>query len=293
MSTGKSVRMFLVDGIPGGLVTAEIVNWTGHVLAGPRSDLSTILQRGEAHRTGVYLLVGDAPDSVGGMQVYVGEGDDIGVRLGTHARDKDFWQRCVIITSKDANLTKAHARYLESRLIALAQSAQRYEVTNVKTPPLISLPEADVSDMEQFISQVGIALPVLGLNLLRSARGPQSPMLSPNVQGRSPAQFTLTQKREGLTAHAVEVDGEFTVLAGSRTRHDGSSSGSYSRLREQLEADGTIDTRVEPAVFTKDQTFGSPSAAASVVTGRASNGRVAWVSDDTGLTYGDWQNREL
>ena len=30
--SGKQVRLFLVDGKPGGLMTAEIGNWTGHVL---------------------------------------------------------------------------------------------------------------------------------------------------------------------------------------------------------------------------------------------------------------------
>jgi hypothetical protein len=37
MSAGKSVRLFLADGTPGGLLTAEIMNWTGHVVAAPRS----------------------------------------------------------------------------------------------------------------------------------------------------------------------------------------------------------------------------------------------------------------
>ena len=27
---GKQVRLYLVDGTPGGVVTAEIMNWTGH-----------------------------------------------------------------------------------------------------------------------------------------------------------------------------------------------------------------------------------------------------------------------
>ena len=29
---GKQVRLFLVDGTVGGLMTAEILNWTGHML---------------------------------------------------------------------------------------------------------------------------------------------------------------------------------------------------------------------------------------------------------------------
>ncbi|UWX83682.1 hypothetical protein [Arthrobacter sp. zg-Y1110] len=40
MNTGKSVRLFLVDGTPGGLVTAEIMNWTGHVLVPAAASLN-------------------------------------------------------------------------------------------------------------------------------------------------------------------------------------------------------------------------------------------------------------
>jgi hypothetical protein len=293
MTLGKSIRLFLVDGTPGGLVTAEIMNWTGHVLAGPRSDLAALLRREEAHRTGVYLLVGDAPDMLGGVQIYIGEGDDIGARLSSHSREKDFWQRCLIVTSKDSNLTKAHARYLEARLIDWARSAQRSHVTNVTAPIPIALPEADVSDMESFLSQVEIVLPVLGINVLRSApRRALAPLTSPVPSLVVPA-FTLKQQKESLVSHAMEVDGEFTVLAGSHARSNRVGSSSYDRLRDQLAADGTIDVTVTPATFSRDFVFASPSAAASVITGRASNGRTAWVEAESGMAYGDWQIRDL
>src|SRR4051812_24558414 len=111
MSTGKSVRLFLADGTPGGLLTAEIMNWTGHVMAAPRSDLPSLLKRPEIGRTGIYILIGEDPDS-GGLLAYIGEGDDVGKRLYQHARPedqngKDFWDRAVVLTSKDTNLTKA------------------------------------------------------------------------------------------------------------------------------------------------------------------------------------------
>lgn len=295
VTSGKSVRLFLVDGTPGGLVTAEIMNWTGHLLAGPRSDLLSLIRREEARRTGVYLLLGDAPDSVGGIQVYVGEGDDISVRLTSHAREKDFWERAVLLTSKDANLTKAHARYLESRFLQIARDAQRSEIVNGTAPPLIALPEADVSDMEYFIAQALIALPVLGVNVLRVTTVTAGDLVSAS-QARvteSAPQFTMEQPREGLTAHATEVDGEFTVLSGSHARRNQVGGGSYKELRERLEKDGTIDTTTDPAIFTKNQVFASPSAAAAVVAGRSANGRTSWVEDNTGLTYGAWQNRDL
>jgi len=295
VTVGKNVRLFLVDGTPGGLVTAEIMNWTGHLLAGPRSDLTSLLRREEARRTGVYLLLGDAPESIGGLQVYIGEGDDISARLASHAREKDFWERAVLLTSKDANLTKAHARYVESRFLQIARDAQRAEVVNGTAPPLIALPEGDVSDMEYFISQALIALPVLGVSVLRAvttARAADEVEATPGVEDQL-TRFVLLNRAEGRAAYAIERDGEFTVLAGSHVRAQHTGSGSYGALRARLEKDGTIDASAEPAVMTKNQVFASPSAAASVVAGRAANGRVSWVEESTGMTYGDWQNRDL
>jgi hypothetical protein len=51
--SGKQIRLFLIDGMLGGLTTAEITNWTGHLLTGSRSHVGTLLQRDEAQRTGL------------------------------------------------------------------------------------------------------------------------------------------------------------------------------------------------------------------------------------------------
>jgi hypothetical protein len=112
--------LFLVDGTAGGLTTAEITNWTGHVLSARRSDLADLLRREEAQRTGVYLLLGDDEAAVGSTRCYFGEADVVADRLRHHQRNKDYWDRVIVITSKDANLTKSHGRYVESSLISLA-----------------------------------------------------------------------------------------------------------------------------------------------------------------------------
>ncbi len=56
--SGKQIKLFLVDGRPGGLTTAEITNWTGHVFSARRSNLADLLKREEAQRTGVYFPSG-------------------------------------------------------------------------------------------------------------------------------------------------------------------------------------------------------------------------------------------
>lgn len=138
-SNGRTLKLFLVDGVPNGLLTAEIMNWTGHVITGPRGRLGELIQRPESRRTGVYFLVG--PELGPGMRtkVYIGETDDVTQRLTAHNRPedkggKDFWEKVCVVTSKDANLTKGHIKYLESRLIKIAQLAERCELLNGTDP---------------------------------------------------------------------------------------------------------------------------------------------------------------
>lgn len=305
MSIGKSVRLFLADGTPGGLLTAEIMNWTGHVVAAPRSDLGALLKRPEASRTGIYILLGDDPDSMGGSLAYIGEGDDVSKRLYQHSRaeeqgGKDFWDRAILITSKDANLTKAHARYLESRLISLAQKTNRARLVNGTAPAPLPLPESDISDMEYFVAQAKIALPVLGVNLFRNTTlvtMPHDASSTPELAKDSVSPvFELRSKKHGFAATAQEIDGEFIVLEGSTARNswNGVDDG-YKSLREKLEQDGTIEISVSGLVaqFTRNHVFASPSAAAAVVTGRSANGRNEWKIPVSGVSFGSWQNQEI
>lgn len=299
MSIGKSVRLFLADGTPGGLLTAEIVNWTGHVTSVSRSELRELLKRDEANRTGIYILIGDDPEGLGGEAAYIGEGDVIGVRLRNHhaSQDKDFWNRAIVLSSKDSNLTKSHARYLESRFISLGNIAGRARILNSTSPPPPPLPESDISDMEYFIEQAKIVLPVLNVNIFRSAATAQRKEIVGDVaDSNETPEFYFNTTIDGIKAHAQEIDGEFTVLAGSRVRHTWiGESHNYRGLRERLEADGTLELTPDDSVmmFTRNHVFSSPSAAAAVVVGRVSNGRQAWTERQTGLSYGEWQSRSL
>lgn len=69
---GKTLRLFLVDGTPNGIVIAEIINWSGQVVRVPRALLSQFLERKESNRTGAYLLIGDDDEVPGRLRVYVG-----------------------------------------------------------------------------------------------------------------------------------------------------------------------------------------------------------------------------
>lgn len=291
--SGKQIRLFLADGTAGGLITAEIMNWTGHVVAAPRSQLSDLVARSELARTGVYFLLGDDPDAPGNDRVYIGEADVVRKRLSQHNQDpaKEFWVRTLVLTSKDLNLTKAHVRYLESRFVAIAHQAARSHVVNATSPTESPLPEADLSDMEFFIAQARIILPVLGVNVLRSAEQSSSATTSP-ADNPSPV-FVLKQTKDMIDARAQVLDGEFTVLAGSRARGAWvSAQNGYWNLRQQMEADGRLVRGADDALrFTSNTVFRSPSAAAAVVLGTSTaNGLERWTHAGTGQPYRTWQN---
>jgi hypothetical protein len=303
VSVGKTIKLFLADGKPGGLITAEILNWTGHVVMAPRSSLAELVKRPEMSRTGIYILIGDDPDSFGGTTSYVGEADDISRRLYQHSRSealggKDFWDRAIAVTSKDFNLTKAHARWLESKLITLAAEARRTRLINGTNPPLIQLPEADVSDMEYFTEQIKLVLPVLGENLFRSSRIESRPVTPSEdlVSSVASPVFELYQRNDDIRATAQEIDGEFTVFAGSLARGKWIGTGAgYRQLFDQLVQNATLIPEEQNSryLFARDQVFSAPSAAAAVVLGRPANGRTEWKVKHTGETYGGWQDRRV
>jgi len=290
---GKTIRIFLADGAPTGVLTAEIINWTGKVLVAPRSQLSTFAKREEIKRTGVYCLVGPDPESPHRDRVYIGEGDSVFTRLTAHDKDetKDFWTRTVVVISKDENLTKSHGRYLESRLITMALQAGRAAIANGTAPPVTSLPEPDVADMEYFLDQMQMILPVLGFSFLQPK--PTFP-LSPETPEQTFERFVM--RDAGTEAHAIETGGEFVVLKGSTARKQGTKSwDSYVGLREQLVADGVLLPTNEGDFyqFADNTPFSSPSAAAAVVAASNRNGRLTWKLEKTGQTYGDWQEAKL
>jgi|LWDU01.1.fsa_nt_gi hypothetical protein len=292
---GKTIRLFLVDGTANSLITAELMNWTGHILVTSRSSLGQALGREEADRTGIYVLSGQDPERPSQTRIYIGEGDNVGARLRMHARDenKDFWTKACVITSKDANLTKAHVRHLEHRLVQLALTANRASVANGNEPREKLLPEADLSDMEVFIANLQAILPAVGFDFFQVRANP-AVLPTGSFDARSePSNVTelrLTH-RSGVEATAIEVGGDIIVQKGSSVQPPTDyATNQYADLRDQLFKDGVIDG--DEMRFTKDYKFSSPSAAAAVIIGRNANGRRNWKLP-SGESLKDWQDRQL
>lgn len=270
--TSATIKLFLVHGDAKRLRTAELSNWTGKAVAGPRSELDGVLARDEAGKSGVYFLSGTDSES-GKPAVYVGEAESIRDRLRGHL-EKDFWNHVLFFISKDENLTKAHVRYLEGRLIEQAKSAGRAQVMNGQSSGA-KLPESDREDMEIFLQRIHQLMPVLGADALLP--------IGSTPTGHVERQLLVCEIK-GLKATGHLTPTGFVVLKGSQAvLKERASAHLYPYTlasRRRLIEDGTLVEDGGKLTFDRDSEFSSPSAAATVVHGGSANGLLAWKNKD-------------
>lgn len=283
---GRSLELFFVDGRPDGMLTAEVFNWTGHVLRTPRTQLKEALSRPEAGFTCVYLLFGEQD---GNPLLYVGEAEDMRVQLRDHAAKKDWWDYAVLITSAANNLHKAHVKYLESRLVETATDVGSIQLDNGNIPPRSSLNEAARANMESFIDTLLMVLPAIRIDaFLSKKRSAPTPRATDTAQTEE-TRFTFKMPRHEVEAFALLRQGEMIVQAGSQVRArwvgDRKHNSHYYKLHDELVEKGIIKPEGAMAVMTEDYAFSSPSAAAAVVAGRSANGRTSWTVVGTNMTY--------
>lgn len=263
MPQATTIKLFLVHGNPNGLRTAELSNWSGKAIAAPRTQLPELIKREELGSPGIYLLTGVDPDT-SDKAIYIGEAEDVSRRLKGHA-SKDFWNAVTVFVSKDENLTKAHIRYLEGKLIAMALDIGSSVVINAAASGA-RLPESDAAEMDVFLQKCLQLLPVLG-----------TAEFTDLSEGQSSTEALLYCKIKGLTARGKRTSNGFVVFNGSQAvlKHRDTAR-TLGIKREQLIAKGLLEHKQGYLVFTKDIEFGSPSTAGGVVCGGSTNGLTSW-----------------
>ncbi|MGP4844220.1 GIY-YIG nuclease family protein [Marinobacter sp. 1Y8] len=274
----------MLDGAATGPKTIEIGNWSGKALYSPRATLKGVLKRDEFDFPGIYFLRSESESYEFDESIYIGEAEELRARLKQHIADRDF-DSVVCFVSKDEMLTKAHIKYLESRLISQAKEANSSLVENSNNPKPSRISEADVSDMEYFIEQIKLILPTVGMNALVVAAPHQVAPTTPHSFDDS---YRIKSKK--FDATMIETDGGFVVTAGSQAAISASKSLAEGRLRIRKKLIDACILVVEgdKLRFSEDASFSSPSAAASVVLGRQAPGPLSWVTA-AGQAYKDVQ----
>jgi hypothetical protein len=262
-----TIRLYFPSGDPKRLRIGQITNWNGKAVAAPRTEFDLLLDRNELQQAGVYILAG-TDESTGRQTAYIGEAEIIRDRLRGH-KNKE-WVQAFIFVSDGDTLTKGLVRYLEGRLIELAQAAGRAVVQNAQASGS-KLPESDRADMEVFLGRIQQLLPVLGSDIL-------VPILQSTEPTAGKGGDDLTCKIRNLVATGRRTASGLVVFQASLSERPSAKARHpyVIALRPRLQADGTLAPNGDHLVFTRDTEFTSPSAAASVVHGGGANGLTAW-----------------
>ncbi len=298
----RSINIFLPDGDPDGVKMAQIAMSTIQAIAFRRNQLRRVRDTfPEIERPGVYVLIGADETEPGRLLGYIGESEGVGGRLATHSADsaRSFWNDTVVLVSKDENLTKSHARYVEASLIRAVSDNPRWTLPNANRPSNDAgkLPLPDRVAMDEFIDQTKTLVGALGWDLFKVVRGP---VASPAQAAEAPpppspaAAERFSFRGEGFDAEMkIGPSGEIIVTSGSKARLRTTPTipkGTVA-MRQMLQDRGVLKPMQDHLVFETEYAFSSPSAAAAVVTGASANGRVVWKLPD-GRTYADWEDAQ-
>lgn len=299
VTRGKSINLYLMDGVASGRIKCTLANWTGVAYKLPRTELDKCKGRDDLSQTGVYFLFGTF-DQTGENVVYIGQagvrknGEGILYRLQEHKRnpDKEYWTEAVVFTTSNNSFGPTEISYLENRFANMALAAKRYIVKNGNDPSPGNITEEKESELEEFIDYSKIVMGTLGHRVFESLAEIKQPIgIDCNVEMESDGPLLHLKRKSRKSGKTIEAECKqttegFVVLKGSQIELNDSDSIppgiKESRQKSKINEDGILQ---------EDVLFKSPSYAAAFVIGGHANGLTEWKTSD-GKTLKELENSE-
>lgn len=287
----QTIQIYLPAGDPRGMRVAEITTRIVRVIEIPRSQLADFLKMPEAQQVGVYFLMGELSEA-GLPRAYIGQSGNVGNRLVQHNQNKDFWNRALVVISLTNSVTQTHALFLEWFAIAEATKAGRYSLENGNTGSQPYTPAPLQADCHEIHETAATLLATLGQPIFEPlvGRTPKSidverllaeledTVSPPDSQPRTSEPELFFCRGADMNSVGEYTSEGFVILKGSQIRREamGSLQGTARSNRAKLIEAGVLIEQGSSLVFARDYLFGSPSTAASIVTGRSANGWMEW-----------------
>lgn len=283
----KTVQIFLPEGNANGIKVAEITSRTVQATLIPRNQLNKAESRSSLQNPGIYFLFGEDSETEEKL-LYIGESENVFNRLKQHNKSKDFWDTAVLIVSNNEsnNFTKAEIKFMENVAYMEALDADRFKLD--QTIPVKSfVPEYRQYDLMEFLNTTKILLTSLNYpvydQLNKSIK--EKPIVekglinSINVNSNKSEYFYI--KYKNILAKSIFSEEGLVVLKDSEMVLEAVPSFATSSPKviskiKSLKDNGTLIEKDNKLIFTKDFLFKSPSAAATLITQRKSNGWIEW-----------------
>lgn len=272
-ATAKTIQIFLPGGDPRGIRVAEITTRIVQVIEVPRSLLQDFLKMPESDQVAVYFLFGESEDGAE-QKVYIGQTGDLRARLAKHNKEKDFWERALVLISRTNSLTQTHALFLEWHCLQATRKAARYADENGNSGSKPHTPAPLEADCLEIFETGHTLLATLGYPLF-------DPVAKPVASAATDELFFCTAS--GANGRGLYTEEGFVVLKGSvgRLKNVPSIIGTAGeRLRDRLLISGAMRAEGDTVIFERDELFRSPSMAALALMGRTCNGWVDWKTKD-------------
>jgi len=271
--TPKTIQIFLPGGDPQGIRIAQITTGIVQVIEVPRSLLPDFLKMSESEKVALYFLFSEEEDGTD-RRVYIGQTGDLRTRLAKHHKEKELWEKVLVLISLTNSLTQTHTLFLEWSSIQEAKKAARYSTENGNggSKPHAPAPlEAECMDIFE-----------LGHTLLATLGYPIFVPVAKSAVTAKPDDFFYC-KASGADGRGMYTEEGFVVLKGSIGRKENVASlkgTAGERLRNRLIDSGVMRVEGDTVVFEKDHLFRSPSMAALSLMARTTNGWVDWKNKD-------------
>lgn len=275
----KTITIFLPTGNPSGVKEVELSNRTLTAVLIPRALLKDVRDIPVLEYPSLYILC-----ERHGEQIYIGEAENFLQRSSHHIAHKDFWDTVVIFATQNNSLEKGDIKYLESLAIERGHEAKRYQLLNKTIPKRNTLHKFKQSTIEELFEDIRLLIAALGY-----------PIFEPTTREDTPPETVFSLSLRGSNAQGIYDENGFTILKGSLLPRE--SSPSFKRnILQQEKREHILHTRGTPqdahhVLLTENVTCSSPSAAASLVIGNATNGWISW-KNNQGQTLDDVYRRE-
>lgn len=271
----QTIQVFLPDGDPSGLREAQITTRTVKVVDVPLLRLASFRASLESDRVAVYFLMGADERS---DECYIGQTNSAATRLGQHERKDFVWQRALVAYSLTDAWTIAHSQTIERMAIERASRAGRYALANRTDGNKVHMQAPMEAECREYLDTIDVLLSTLAYPILKE----------PDTAATSTDDDLLYLTESGCDAIAHRSTEGIVVHAGSHGREQTLDSAGPAVVKDRIRliSQKILVAEEDSLVFTDDHAFASPSRAACVLTGRATNGNKAWKTK-SGKTLGE------
>lgn len=185
---------------------------------------------------GIYFLLGPSTDDPDRYRAYVGEVGkaSLSQRARHHAKQKEWWNRALLVASSSAGFDSAEIGWLEGRLYDVLNNALSCEVMNANRPGDNSLPSHRRGVLERYVDPIMAALRACGAS-------PDTADQKPEPKGRKKMTVHPESVADLLEAGLLKPD---TVLQPLKA----GVAGSARVVRDgRLEVDGILHVSLSGA----------------------------------------------